>query len=159
MDFAEYIQTFFNADPGESYPSDIPSELRIENFSQIKKVTKPWGFELWLADAHDTPYALKIIYLKQGTKTSLQLHHEKTEHNCILSGEVRLHYESVNGGVTSVALNAGHVVAIQPNTVHRIEALTDVVLVEASSHQLDDVVRLADDYKRPDGKIDSEHQS
>jgi len=46
---------------------------------------------------------------------------------------------------------------IQPQVVHRIEALTDTILIEASTHHLDDVVRLEDDFGRPDGKIEAEH--
>jgi mannose-6-phosphate isomerase-like protein (cupin superfamily) len=145
---------------GANQPNDISPELSIQHFSSVKKVVKPWGFELWLSDASDTPYAMKIIYLMQGAKTSLQLHKKKSEHNCIFSGKARVYYESTeDGAVKSVDLEAGHVVKVLPNTVHRVEALTNLVLIEASSPELDDVVRLADDYRRPDGKIESEHDT
>lgn len=155
-DFIGYIkeltQTTFDKE------SLFSQGMTVKGFGEAKKVTKPWGFELWISDATDTPYALKIIYIKKGTKTSLQLHNEKSEHNCILAGNVNLHYESSKTkNIDRVTLGPGHVIKILPKTVHRIEALTDVVLMEASSHQLDDVVRLDDDYARPDGKIDSEH--
>ncbi len=136
----------------------FPKGMTVNGFGQAKKVTKPWGFELWLSDASDTPYALKIIYVKKGTKTSLQLHNEKSEHNCVLSGTISLHYQNPKTeSIDQVTLGPGHVIKILPETIHRIEALTDVVLVEASSNQLYDVVRLKDDYRRPSGKIDSEH--
>jgi|SRR3989344_1264926 len=158
MDIIKYIEDLLAASKEESSPGNLPATIRIENFAQAKRVTKPWGYELWLSGATDTPYAFKIIYIKQGTKTSLQLHRQKSEHNCVFVGEINFYYEdSVTKKVEKVRLGPGHVAKVLPNTVHRVEALTDVVLIEASSPELDDVVRLADDYVRSDGRIESEH--
>ena len=160
MDLKEYLENLLAGEGAVRQPEDAPAGFVVQNFSSVKKVTKPWGFELWVSDAADTPYALKIIHLMKGTKTSLQVHKKKSEHNCIFSGIARVYYESTkDGSLQSVVLGAGHVVKVLPNTVHRVEALTDLVLIEASSHELDDVIRLADDYKRPHGKIASEHGS
>lgn len=160
MDLKEYLEKLLEGDGVVDHPGDAPAGFAIKNFSLVKKVTKPWGFELWLSDASDTPYAFKIIYLMKGMKTSLQVHKKKSEHNCIFSGQARVYYESAkDGSLQSVELGAGHVVKVLPNTVHRVEALTDLVMIEASSPELDDVIRLADDYKRPDGKIASEHDA
>lgn len=155
-DFIYYIKELTQIALNNAPP--FSQGMTVRGFGQAKKVTKPWGFELWISDATDTPYALKIIYIKKGTKTSLQLHNEKSEHNCVLAGTVSLHYQNPKTqNIDRVTLGPGHVIKILPQTVHRVEALTDVVLVEASSNQLDDVVRLEDDYRRPDGKIDLEH--
>lgn len=147
-------------DVDEAYPANMPEGISIQNFSQAKKVTKPWGFELWLSDGTETPYAFKLLYIKKGTKTSLQYHNEKVEHNCLLAGEILFHYkDEVTGEVESTHLTAGHVVTVKPPAVHRVEALTDIILMEASTNHLDDVVRISDDYERPDGKIATEHES
>src|SRR3989338_1967761 len=160
MDIKDYLMDLLVGKEAVRQPEDAPAGLTVKNFSAVKKVNKPWGFELWLSDASDTPYAFKILYLIKGAKTSLQIHKEKSEHNCIFSGTVRVYYESAKeGSLRSMELGAGHVVKVLPNTVHRVEALTDVVLIEASSPELDDVVRLDDDYKRPDGRIASEHDA
>jgi len=129
--------------------ADLADGINIRNFSQIKIINKPWGFELWLADGSVTDYALKIIFLKKGSQTSLQYHKKKAEHNCIFSGQVNFHYQDKETKENKkIVLSAGHVIYISPPNVHRIEALTDVLLIEASTNHLDDVVRIADDYHR-----------
>lgn len=152
-----YIKKFITA-ATPKLALNLQPTIEILHLSQIKRVTKPWGFELWLSDASDTPYALKLIYLKKGTKTSLQLHRKKSEHNFIFSGKIKLYYEDTNKKIKSVKLGGGRVIKILPNTIHRIEALTEVLLIEASSHELDDVIRLEDDTNRQDGKIEPEHE-
>lgn len=153
-----YIKKLIKTNP-RKFSLNLQPTLEILHLSKIKRVTKPWGFEIWLSDAADTPYALKVIYLKKGTKTSLQIHKEKSEHNFIFSGEIKLYYQDTQSKkIKFVKLNGGHVIKILPTAVHRIEALTEVLLVEASSHQLDDVIRLEDDYSRGHGKIESEHK-
>ena len=56
----------------------------------MKKVSKPWGYELWIADAISTPYALKRILFLAGNRTSLQVHEQKFETNYVLSGTGKL---------------------------------------------------------------------
>ena len=134
--------------------------LLVQHLSQAKRVTKPWGFEIWLADGSQGTYAFKLIYLKKGTRTSLQYHKKKAEHNFVLAGTVILHYQSSKtGDVVQQRFSAGHVIAIDPPTVHRIEAVTDVMLIESSTAEVDDVIRLADDYTRGDGRIAEEHRA
>ena len=140
-------------------PPGLPSQIDVCQIAQVKRVVKPWGFELWLSDASKTPYAFKILYLKKGTRTSLQYHREKIEHNYVLVGKIRLHYKDEGSGeVKQVMMEAGEVVNIRPPAVHRVEAVEDTLLVEASSGQLEDCVRLEDDFGRPDGRIESEHR-
>ncbi|MBI4085841.1 MAG: cupin domain-containing protein [Candidatus Liptonbacteria bacterium] len=156
MTIVEYLHSLFGGEETGT-PKDAQPGFLVRSFSNIKKVTKPWGFELWLSDATETPYALKIIYIKKGTKTSLQVHRKKAEHNTIFFGKARFYYENADKELKTVDMGPGHVITILPNTVHRLEALTDLVLFEGSTGELDDVIRLADDYQRPDGKILSEH--
>jgi mannose-6-phosphate isomerase len=139
-------------------PSNLPQEINVLHISEVKKVTKPWGFELWLSSG-EPGYAFKVIHLKAGSKTSLQLHNEKHEHNLLVSGRIKLHYlDAQTGNIMSSEMEAIQLIIVGPPGVHRIEALTDVLLIEASTPQLDDVVRIADDHGRPDGRIDSEHE-
>ena len=122
-----------------------------------KLVRKPWGHERWLVP-ETSSFAFKRIRLKAGMRTSLQLHRQKEEAALILSGKGTLVWRrDREGPMQSVSLMAGAVVHVLPNTVHRIVAETDLTLIEVSTPELDDVIRIADDSGRPDGKIESEH--
>ena len=122
-----------------------------------KVVRKHWGEERWLV-AEGAPFAFKIITIRAGQRTSLQFHEHKEEANLVLEGHAMLWFaDRVEDDVVCRPLHPGHVVHIEPGRVHRIEAITDVTLVEVSTPQLDDVVRLADDRGRGDGRIDAEH--
>jgi mannose-6-phosphate isomerase len=136
----------------------LPDSIQILTDSELKVVTKPWGSETWLAYGEGMPYALKVIFLKKGTKTSLQYHVHKKETNFVYSGRIMLHYQKTKGApVETIELGPKTCIQVPPGLMHRVEALQDTVLVEASTNHLDDVVRVSDDYKRPDGYISSEH--
>lgn len=160
IEMFERITELARAGVEETYPANLPKELKITNLAQAKLVIKPWGFEIWIADGSEGPYAFKIIGLKKGAKTSLQYHREKAEHNLLLSGIAILHYEDKETGhiVQTQQIRPGHVIQVKPPGIHRIEAVTDLILVETSSTQLDDVIRIQDDTNRPDGRIVEEHQ-
>ena len=132
---------------------------------KIYKVSKPWGYELWISGQHPC-YAFKEIFIKAGTKTSLQFHHHKKETNVLFSGRAKLHYKSkpLSGkgnagskGISNVELESISSIDVMPGNIHRIQAVTDILLYEVSTPHLDDVVRLQDDNKRPDGRIKEEH--
>ena len=148
------------AETQEDIPDNLSDQLKIFNLAQTQRVEKPWGFEIWISDGTECPYAFKIIGLKKGKKTSLQYHKKKSEHNFILSGQALLHYEDkISGAVTtSGVLTTGCVIRVLPPAIHRIEALTDLILIEASSPELDDVFRIQDDTNRPHGRIAAEHR-
>jgi mannose-6-phosphate isomerase-like protein (cupin superfamily) len=126
-------------------------------FHTPKIVDKPWGREIWFAD--QPAYAGKILEVKAGRRLSLQYHERKTETLCLLSGRVRLTFRPASGDVAPSAQEVGpadeHVwtpgraVHIPVRTVHRFEALEDSVLIEVSTPDLTDVVRLQDDFARP----------
>jgi mannose-6-phosphate isomerase-like protein (cupin superfamily) len=110
-----------------------------------RRTEKPWGYELLFAL---TPsYAGKLIFVKKGHRLSLQYHEKKDETMFLQEGKAILEIE-VNGEMTSVTLTPGSSRYIPPGTKHRIEAIEDTVLFEVSTTELDDVVRLADDYGR-----------
>jgi quercetin dioxygenase-like cupin family protein len=144
---------------------------------EIKKVTKPWGHELWIADGAETPYASKRILFKAGHRTSLQVHAYKIETNYVLQGTGILYRSkeplNINKfleiGMTSkqvedyeatfdiIRLTDGVVFNVTPGFVHRVVALTDLEFMETSTTELDDVIRLQDDSGRTHGRISHEH--
>lgn len=104
-------------------------------------VDKPWGRELWWARAEG--YVGKRIEVRAGHALSLQFHRKKHETLYFLSGEVRLRL-----GDDARVVGPGHVAVVPPGTVHRMEAVTDAVIFEVSTPEVDDVVRLEDRYGR-----------
>jgi mannose-6-phosphate isomerase len=151
---------------------------RIRN-STAKLVSKPWGEEKWLADGRDTPYALKRITFLSGMRSSLQVHEFKFETNYVLSGtgifllsenpiDVRSYLaseerakieEKIYSDLREIELIPETVIDVPPGYVHRVIAKTDLVFVECSSTELDDVIRISDDSGRGNGRIDSEHHN
>lgn len=111
-----------------------------------RRVEKPWGYELWWAQ---TPhYAGKLLHVKAGHQLSLQLHREKDETSYLLSGRMRLMCGPTAGDLQEEEVGPGHAWRVEPGTVHSIEAIEDSVVLEVSTPHLDDVVRLADRYRR-----------
>jgi mannose-6-phosphate isomerase-like protein (cupin superfamily) len=146
----------------------VPEPMtRIVSAADIKKVTKPWGYELWLNGEHPG-YAFKRLYVKSGHRTSLQYHSLKTETNVLLQGQARSVFkknpDAPNNQVRQedlafVDLVPVAVLDVPPNTLHRLESITDVDLCEVSTPHLDDVIRVLDDADRRDGRIEEEHGS
>ena len=153
--------------------------IDIKKIQDIKKVDKPWGYEKWIADGSPNfRYALKEILLKSKFKSSIQFHEFKEETNYIQKGEGILHYNpdpinfekyknneysedefiDIMNNLKKQKLYPGMVFHIKPCIIHRVEAITDLTMIESSTIELDDVVRLDDEWGRHDGKIDSEHQ-
>jgi quercetin dioxygenase-like cupin family protein len=112
----------------------------------MKIVEKPWGRELWIA--HTDQYAFKIIEIKAGTRPSLQYHQVKRETIYVDGGRVRAELEDDQGVIQVHELGPGAVIEVLPGRKHRIAALEDTRLLEVSTPQLDDVVRIEDDYGR-----------
>jgi mannose-6-phosphate isomerase len=112
----------------------------------MKIVEKPWGRELWIA--HTDRYALKIIEFNQGTRSSLQYHVKKHEHIYVDSGRLQVELENEQGEMELVVLGPGDVIENQPMRKHRVTAIENVRLIEVSTPELDDVVRVQDDYQR-----------
>jgi len=114
----------------------------------MKIVDKPWGKEVWIA--HNDRYAGKCIFIKKGYKLSKQYHKKKHETMWFISGKaiIEVGDEIINYEQITDDLNC--IITIPPNKIHRIEALEDTRLIEFSSPELDDVVRLEDDYGRED---------
>jgi mannose-6-phosphate isomerase len=110
------------------------------------KVKKPWGYELWWAvtDA----YAGKILHVARGHKLSLQFHETKDESAYLLSGRLLLSKGPAEDQLETVELGPGDTWRNVPGEVHTIEAIEDCEILEVSTPELDDVVRLTDSYGR-----------
>jgi len=116
--------------------------LRIET----TRVEKPWGYELiW---AHTDRYVGKVLHINAGESLSLQYHERKDETIHVLRGQMVFQVGASESDLEEVALDEGMSFRIQPGTRHRMVAVTDCDLLEASTPELDDVVRLEDRYGR-----------
>lgn len=107
---------------------------------------KPWGKEIWFAQSEN--YAGKVLHLNKGHRYSLQYHEQKEETQYIFSGQVKFSFGPKEDSLQNVILNPGDKIDIKPYTVHRAEALEDSIIFEVSTPNLDDVVKLSDDYGR-----------
>jgi NDP-sugar pyrophosphorylase family protein/mannose-6-phosphate isomerase-like protein (cupin superfamily) len=123
----------------------------------MKIITKPWGKEEWI-ELNDK-YCYKRIHILAGHKTSYQYHNFKTETNYIISGEAEIWLENESGLVEKNLMKEGEFFNVLPKRKHRVIALTNIILQEVSTPEVDDVIRIEDDTKRPDGKIEGEHKT
>ena len=111
----------------------------------MTKVEKPWGYELhW---AKTDRYVGKVLHVNAGHALSLQYHNRKDETIFLWSGRLLL---EIQEGETLVEreMRPGESVHITPRTIHRMTALEDSDILEVSTPELDDVVRLEDRYGR-----------
>jgi len=116
----------------------------------MKKIEKPWGYEIiW---AHTDSYVGKKIIIYKGQRSSLQYHKNKEESIHIISGNLILELDGNNPDITSIVeLAPGDSYHIPAMTVHRMISnnnIGETVIIEVSTNQLNDVVRIADDYGR-----------
>lgn len=107
---------------------------------------KPWGREVWFA--HTEHYAGKILEVKKGHRLSLQIHEKKMETQYLYRGKIKLYIGKNENALNETILSPGESVDIPAGTIHRIEALEDSEIFEVSTPELDDVIKLADDYGR-----------
>ena len=112
---------------------------------QIERVDKPWGYELRFIATER--YAGKVLFIKAGSQLSLQYHDRKDEAFLVQQGQLELVLGSGDAQEV-VALGPGKAWHVTPGTVHRFRAVTDCLLFEVSTPELDDVVRVEDDYGR-----------
>ena len=111
-----------------------------------RRVDKPWGHELiW---AHTERYVGKILVIEAGKRLSLQRHLVKDESILVSSGRLRLSLEDDEGTVCVEELGPGEHRRVPTGRIHRYEAIERCTLIEVSTPELDDVVRLEDDFGR-----------
>jgi mannose-6-phosphate isomerase len=111
-----------------------------------RRVDKPWGHELiW---AHTDHYVGKILVIEAGRRLSLQRHEIKDETILVMSGRLRLFLEDDDGVVHASELGPGEFRRVKTGRIHRYEAVERCEIIEVSTPELDDVVRLEDDFGR-----------
>ena len=112
----------------------------------MRVIEKPWGKEE-VVEINDR-YMMKKLTMWKGHRCSVQYHNIKCETIYVLSGQLRIYIGESPDTMESRIYTGGESVTIRPGTVHRMEAVEDAVYLEASTPEMDDVVRLSDDYKR-----------
>ena len=111
-----------------------------------KRVEKPWGYELiW---AHTGRYVGKILHIEAGEALSLQYHRQKDETLYLLAGTLELEVGDDEHTLQRVMLQPGESMHVWPGRRHRLTASTACDVLEVSTPELDDVVRLSDRYGR-----------
>ena len=115
--------------------SDLPS-----------RTDKPWGHELLWAKTDQ--YVGKVLHVEAGQRLSVQYHDRKDESNLVLRGRLKLLRGTSADDLTETIVGEGDCWRNRAGEVHTIEAIEDADVVEVSTPQLDDVVRLEDGYGR-----------
>jgi mannose-6-phosphate isomerase-like protein (cupin superfamily) len=113
----------------------------------VTHVPKPWGHEtIW---AHTERYVGKILHINAGHELSVQYHNRKDETVYLLWGEMVFRVQREGDDILDdVQLNVGESFRIAPGTIHQMIAVTDCDVLEVSTPEVDDVVRLSDKYGR-----------
>ena len=111
-----------------------------------KIIKKPWGSEELIL--LNKKYCLKKLKMKKGHRCSLQYHNKKHETIYVLKGSLKIYLGKNKNKLRSRIYKKDQTLVLPPKMVHRMEAITNSVYLEASTPQLKDVVRLSDDYNR-----------
>lgn len=120
--------------------------MSADRSERARRVEKPWGHELiW---AHTDRYVGKVIVIEAGRRLSLQRHVIKDESIFVISGHLRLTLEDETGTIGVVELGPGDHHHVPTGRIHRFEAVDRTELMEISTPELDDVIRLEDDFGR-----------
>ncbi len=110
------------------------------------RIPKPWGHEIWWAWTDD--YVGKILHIAAGERLSVQYHEEKDETSYVLSGRLTLLKGPSEAELEPTEIGPGDSWRNRPGELHALEALEDADVLEVSTPQLDDVVRVSDRYGR-----------
>lgn len=141
------------------------TSINITSAGDHYKVSKPWGHELWL-NGDDPDFCFKEVCILAGNRTSLQYHNLKRETNLLVGGIAEIVYkirdevaldDVTDNDLASERVEPLAVLDVKPHTLHRIIAVSDVMLYEVSTPHLDDVIRVQDDTDRTNGRINVEH--
>ena len=114
----------------------------------MQVIEKPWGREE-VIEINDK-YMVKKLTMFAGHRCSLQFHNIKKETIYVLSGVLKIIQGSSQDALEEKIYRSGDTITIAPGLIHRMEGVEDCVYLEASTPEIEDVVRLADDYQRED---------
>ncbi len=124
-----------------------PDKSKFSTTPYQMKVEKPWGYELILTP-EESPVTGKILHLNKDARFSLQYHDRKQETLILLSGEALLILEDENGVLQEIKMESFKGYFIRPLQKHRAKGITDCDILEASTREEGETVRLEDDYSR-----------
>jgi len=116
----------------------------------MRIIEKPWGKEE-VVEVNDN-YMVKKLTMWKGHRCSLQYHNFKKETIYVLSGQLRIYTGSSIQSISSKVYGPDQTITLSPGVIHRMEGEEDCVYLEASTPQMDDVVRIEDDYNRAEKK-------
>jgi mannose-6-phosphate isomerase len=125
-----------------------PNLTGLDEFAfEPRRIEKPWGYELvW---AHSDRYCGKLLFVREGEQLSLQFHNRKDETIYVHQGRIEIEISAPGVRIPETEIvTAGAAFRIRPGMIHRWRALEDSIVLEASTPDLDDVVRLEDRYGR-----------
>jgi len=114
----------------------------------IKRVEKPWGYELhWVEE--DKPYMGKILHILKGKRLSLQYHDKKQESWFLMRGQAKIVWGDPEGNLQETEMSPGQGYTCHIGQKHRLAAVTDCDIIEVSTSEIGNTYRLEDDYARP----------
>lgn len=134
------------SDDQQAPPTYDPAGFSTDSY--VKRVDKPWGYELHWVPA-DAPYMGKLIHIKKGARLSLQVHDEKQESWFLTGGEAAVMWENQKGELVQTELEQGVGYSTKLGQKHRLIGITDCDVIEVSTPELGTTWRLEDDYARP----------
>ncbi len=124
-----------------------PNLLDLDRFAvPVTRVDKPWGYEI--VYALTDRYCGKVLFIRAGEQLSLQFHRVKDEVVYVHEGRIELEVGEPGRTLDTEVVGPGRSFRFTPGTVHRWRALEDTFILEVSTPDLDDVVRLEDAYGR-----------
>ena len=112
----------------------------------MNRIEKPWGYEILIE--HNDSYVLKELKMNKGHKCSIQYHERKKETVYVLNGKLKVYLGDDIDHLDEIIMKPKDTLTVKPYKVHRMEAVEDSIYLEASTPELDDVVRLQDEYGR-----------
>lgn len=121
---------------------------QFTNTPYIKRVEKPWGYELHLVP-EGLPYMGKVLHITKGKRLSLQVHDKKQESWYLLSGQVTIIWENAKGNLIETNMEKGLGYTTQVGQKHRLVGIKDSDVLEVSTPEIGNTYRLEDDYDRP----------
>jgi len=130
----------------QDVPHFDPATFSTESY--VKKVNKPWGYELHWVPA-DAPYMGKLLHINKDARLSLQLHDQKQESWFLMGGQAAVIWENQEGELVQTELQAGQGYSTKIGQRHRLLGITDCDVVEISTPEIGTTWRLEDDYARP----------
>lgn len=109
-------------------------------------IQKPWGKEEVIEINKN--YMLKKLTMYKNHRCSLQYHNKKQETIYVLDGKLLIYIGNDENNLEEKIFTKNQTITIEPKIIHRMEALEDCVYLESSTPEMDDVIRIKDDYLR-----------